>query len=120
MLQNSALGFGWLAANSLMHKPVHASGSIPSHKATAKSVVFLFMAGGPSHIDTYDPKSELTRLDGHETPESIRKNFKATAMFGNGTRLLMASPFRFHHYGECGLPASELVTHTARHMDELC
>ena len=41
-------------------------------------------------------------------------------MFGNGTRLLMASPFRFHHYGECGLPASELVTHTARHMDELC
>ncbi len=120
MLQNSALGFGWLAANSLMHKPVHASGSIPSHKATAKSVVFLFMAGGPSHIDTYDPKSELTRLDGHETPESIRKNFKATAMFGNGTRLLMVSPFRFHHYGECGLPASELVTHTARHMDELC
>ena len=78
------------------------------------------MAGGPSHIDTYDPKSELTRLDGRETPESIRKNFKATAMFGNGTRRLMANPFKFRQYGECGLPASELVTHTAEHIDELC
>ena len=121
MLQESALSFGWLAAAGLMAE--QATGVEPklsSHSPTAKSVVFLFMAGGPSHIDTYDPKPELTRLDGQETPESIRKNFKATAMFGNGTRKLMASPFSFRNYGECGLPASSLVSHTASQMDELC
>ena len=121
MLQGGTLSFGWLAATGLMaDEQAHDATLAPTHKATAKSVIFLFMAGGPSHIDTYDPKSELTKLDGQETPEIIRKNFKATAMFGNGTRRLMASPFKFRHYGECGLPASELVTHTAEHIDELC
>ena len=122
MLQMSALGFGWLAASSLLSDERAKAAPALQHASTApaKSVVFLFMAGGPSHIDTYDPKPTLTRLDGQETPESIKKTFKATAMFGNGTRRLMASPFKFRNYGECGMPGSELVQHTSMHMDELC
>ena len=122
MLQRSAFGFGWLAASGLIEQEQlgAAKPNRQSDNATAKSVVFLFMAGGPSHIDTYDPKPLLTELDGQETPESIRKTFKATAMFGNGTRRLMASPFKFENYGECGMPGSELVPHTSQHMDDLC
>ncbi len=124
MLRASALGFGWLATTSLFADDGRTVASVPLPKISrppgASSVIFLFMAGGPSHVDTYDPKPELTRLDGQETPESIRRNFQASAMQGNGTRKLMASPFRFRRYGESGLPASSLVEHTARYIDELC
>jgi hypothetical protein len=122
MLQCSALGFGWLAASKLLaeNPPVKVKGSHPTHPPAATNVVFLFMAGGPSHIDTYDPKPELTRLDGQATPESIQEHFQASAVQGNGTRKLMASPFRFRRFGESGLWASNLVEHTAEHIDDLC
>jgi len=123
MLQRSALGMGWVAAAGLMASDRPATAKEPSTVAAAghaTSVIFLFMAGGPSHVDTYDPKPLLTRLDGQQTPESIRKTFRSSAVQGNGTRKLMASPFRFRRYGESGLPASELVRHTAEHIDDLC
>lgn len=123
MLERSALGFGWLAASGLLaeRRPATAAAmSQLSHRPTAQNVVFLFMAGGPSHIDTYDPKPELTRLDGQNTPDSIRQLFQASAVQGNGTRKLMASPFRFRQYGDSGLWASNLVEQTAQHIDELC
>ena len=124
MLQRSALGFGSLAAAWMLTQERQAAKAselpLPAHPPTARSVIFLFMAGGPSHVDTYDPKPELTRLDGQDTPESIRRNFQASAKQGNGTRKLMASPFRFRQYGQSGLPASDLVRHTARHIDDLC
>lgn len=124
MLQSSMLGFGWMAASHLLGETTstQAAGILkqPAHQPTAKNIVFLFMAGGPSHIDTYDPKPQLTRLDGQTTPESIRRNFQASAVQGNGTRKLMASPFSFQQYGESGLFASNLVKHTAEHIDDLC
>ena len=121
MLQQSALSIGWMAASSLLGegKPATNKVTLPGG-GHATSIIFLFMAGGPSHIDTYDPKSDLTKLDGQPTPESIRKTFQSSAVQGNGTRKLMASPFRFRRYGQSGLPASELVQHTAEHVDDLC
>jgi hypothetical protein len=124
MLQRSVQGFGWLAASSLLAQDqatglAGAMQQLP-HSPTANNVVFLFMAGGPSHVDTYDPKPELTRLDGQTTPESIQKHFQASAVQGNGTRRLMASPFRFRQFGESGQWGSTLVEQTARHIDDLC
>ena len=122
MLCCSALGFGWLAASKLLaeNQPANINRSRPTHPPAATNVVFLFMAGGPSHVDTYDPKPELTRLDGQVTPKSIQQHFQASAVQGNGTRTLMASPFRFRRFGESGLWASNLVEHTAEHIDDLC
>ena len=129
MLKGTCLGFGALALGRLLGREGAGSGAVASGlEATtlshfsprAKNVIFLFMGGGPSQIDTFDPKPELTRLDGQETPESIRKLFKRTATMGNGTRKLMGSPFRFQRYGESGLPVSDLLPAMARHIDDLC
>jgi hypothetical protein len=123
MLARTGLGFGSLALAGLVAEEASALASPvkPAHQtATADSVIFLFMGGGPSHIDTFDPKPELTRLDGQETPESIRRLFKRTAAMGNGTRTLMASPFQFRQYGQSGIPVSDLLPAMREHVDDLC
>ncbi len=82
-LRNSGLGLGWLAALDLLQRDGRAApteGPLaprrPPLPATAKSVIHLFMQGGPSHIDTFDPKPLLTKLDGQHPPESfgVRKS----------------------------------------------
>src|ERR1700712_3464939 len=78
-LRNSGLGLGWLAAMSLLDKnasaePLSANPLAPKKPpkpATAKSVISLFMQGGPSHMDTFDPKPLLTKLSGQHPPESF-------------------------------------------------
>ncbi|MEO2046847.1 MAG: DUF1501 domain-containing protein [Pirellulales bacterium] len=123
MLRHTGLGFGALALAGLVADDRPASASVPlsvRHEATAKSVIFLFMGGGPSHVDTFDPKPDLTRLDGQETPESIQRLFQRTASMGNGTRTLMASPFTFSQYGQSGHPVSSLLPAIAEQVDELC
>ena len=126
MLRQSSLGFGWVALSGLLSEQRNASAAAsaantrPAFRPRATSVVFLFMGGGPSHVDTFDPKPTLSRLDGQDTPESIAKLFKRTATMGNGTRKLMASPYKFQQYGECGQPVSEIFPQTAKHVDDLC
>lgn len=127
LLERSGMGLGSLAFWNLLMEDglLQAEGSknlsTPiDPNARAKSVIFLFMGGGPSHIDTFDPKPELNRLDGQDTPESIQKLFKRTATMGNGTRKLMACPFEFKQHGKSGLPVSSLLPHTAQHVDDLC
>ena len=66
-LQTTGLGIGWLAALDLFG----AQDKKPPLPATAKSVIHLFMQGGPSHVDTFDPKPLLTKLDGQHPPESL-------------------------------------------------
>jgi hypothetical protein len=129
MLERTGLGFGALALGGLLARESRAERAsasdrsparLPHHPPRAKSVVFLFMGGGPSHVDTFDPKPDLTRLHGQETPESIRRLFPRTSAMGNGTRTLMASPFKFRNYGQSGLPVSDLLPAIAEHVDELC
>ena len=128
MLERSSFGFGSVALSSMMLQERTAAATLrddrlvakPHFEPTATSVIFLFMGGGPSQVDTFDPKPELTKLGGQETPESIRKTFLRTATMGNGTRKLMASPFTFKQYGECGQPVSSLFPSTAQHVDDLC
>ncbi len=119
-LKNSAIGFGWLAASALMQQmQASEAGSqtlhSPFHFAPrAKRVIFMFMKGGPSQVDTFDYKPQLNKDDGKPLPfDKPRVQFAAT---GN----LLASPWRFRQYGESGIPVSSLFPHVARHVDDIC
>jgi hypothetical protein len=82
----------------------------------AKSVIWLFMEGGPSHIDLFDPKPELNKLAGQPMPASFGKPI--TAM-GTGGNTLMASPRTWKQHGQSGLWVSEWYPHIARHVDDM-
>lgn len=88
----------------------------PHHKPTAKSVIWLFMEGGPSHIDLFDPKPKLNELDGQPMPASFGKPI--TAM-GTGGNSLMGSPRQWKQHGQSGLWVSDWYPHVARHVDDL-
>ncbi len=120
MLQQSAVGFGSLALASMVGGEARAMDASPlapalSHiTARAKRVIFLFMSGGPSQVDTFDPKPLLTRDDGKPLPfDKPRVQFNTTAN-------LMKSPWSFKQYGESGLWVSELFPHLAQRVDDLC
>ncbi len=121
LLQRSAGGFGYLALQALLAKetvqaaPENPLASKPvKFPARAKRVVFLFMKGGPSHVDTFDPKPLLQRDDGKPYPfAQPRVQFAATGK-------LLKSPWSFKQYGESGLAVSELFPNVARHVDDLC
>lgn len=117
MLAASANGFGALALAGLLADEArasnHATASTQPHFAPrAKSVIFLFMDGGVSHVDSFDPKPKLDELDGQPFAES--KNPTA-----NGNRQWLKSPWKFAPRGESGMPISELFPHIAAHADEL-
>lgn len=80
----------------------------------AKRVIFLFMQGGPSQIDTYDPKPRLDRDDGKQVEFHVARTRKITP------ERVFKSPWRFRQYGECGQPVSELFPHMAQHVDDYC
>lgn len=83
------------------------------HPARVQRVIFLFMHGGPSHVDTFDYKPALQRADGHPLPFEAPANLDAKPV-------LMKSPWKFSRHGQSGLWASELLPQTAAHIDELC
>ncbi|MBI1842179.1 MAG: DUF1501 domain-containing protein, partial [Verrucomicrobia bacterium] len=121
LLTGSAAGFGWLAASALMAENAPSRSQInplavkPSPlPPRAKRVIFLFMKGGPSHLDTFDPKPLLDRDDGKPFPgQKPRVQFAATGA-------LLKSPWAFRNHGRSGLPVSELFPHVARCVDDLC
>ncbi len=85
----------------------------PHYAPRAKQVIFLFMNGGPSHVDTFDPKPSLEKYAGQQ-PEELMKEAQ------RGVGKLFASPFKFSRYGENGIEVSELYPHTAQAIDEIC
>jgi len=108
-------GFGGLALIDLLSRDARAAAKAPHFPAKAKHAVFLFMNGAPSHIDTFDPKPELTRLNG--TP------YKGNLVVGSNNRPighLMQSPFEFRHCGQSGLEISSIFPCTSRFADDLC
>ncbi|MBM3975406.1 MAG: DUF1501 domain-containing protein [Planctomycetes bacterium] len=114
ILRHSCLGFGGLALASLFSREGAAQSLAPHHAARAKRVIFLFMHGGPSQIDTFDYKPLLQRDDGKPFPgDKPRIQFAQT---GN----LLASPWKFAQHGESGQWVSELFPNVARHVDKLC
>ena len=121
MLARCAGGFGGAALAALLNDkaygaaPVKALGNVqPHHPARAKSVIFLYMDGGPSQIDTFDPKPLLDKE--HGNPIKLKT---PPTQFANVGKVLK-SHWKFRNYGECGLPVSDLLPHTAACADELC
>lgn len=88
----------------------------PHHAPKAKSVIWLFMEGGPSHIDLFDPKPKLNEMHGQPMPESFGKVI--TAM-GTASNNLMGSPRKWKRYGQAGTWVSDWYPHVAQHVDDI-
>ncbi len=124
-LRRSSMGFGWLAFAGLANNGV-AAGTAESQFSSlqselhyaprAKRVIFLFMDGGVSHVDSFDPKPELTRQSGQPAkwrPDPLSQSISAG-------RKWLGSPWEFKQYGQSGLWVSDLFPHAAKVVDELC
>lgn len=111
MLQRAGAGFGMLPLAGLLQGQCGANESIqgPHFAPKAKRVIFLFMNGAPSHVDTFDPKPKLAEFEG-KLPDGMKTR-------GNG---YMPSPFRFAPQGESGVVMSELFPNLADCADDLC
>ena len=118
LLRSSACGFGLLGLQSLFAEEGQSdplAARSPHFAARAKRVIFLFMHGGPSQIDTFDPKPRLTLDHGKPLP------FKRPLTFAEGSMgNLLKSPWQFRQHGQSGLPVSELFPNVARFADDLC
>jgi len=123
VLKNAAFGFGSVALASLMADKGFAGlidddgqkGTVNAthHPAKVKRVVYLYMDGGPSQIDTFDPKPRLEKDNGK--PFSMKIEPTQFNNIGN----VLQSPWKFKQYGESGTPVSELFPHVAKHVDDL-
>jgi hypothetical protein len=128
-LDRCGMGFGWLGLAGVMLQAGELVATAcgddadrsahplaprpPQFPAKAQRVVHLFMNGGPSHVDTFDPKPLLSKYHGQPLPTANLATERKTGA-------AMRSPFQFRHFGQSGLEASELFIHTARHADRLC
>ena len=128
-LNRFGLGLGGLAlADLLGPTSVRAAGDFdhgilgaPHGLPRAKRVIYLFMSGGPSQLETWDYKPLLNERHGQELPDSVRRGQRLTGMSGNQASLPLAgSAFKFAQHGKSGTWASELLPHTARVVDDLC
>jgi hypothetical protein len=131
LLRNTAAGFGNVALMAMLGDFATGSRSLASEQAATKSdsplaakvphlparakrIIFLFMKGGPSHVDTFDPKPMLDRDHGKPPPFPLpRVTFAAQGS-------LLRSPWKFRQHGQSGLSVSELFPHVAKHVDDLC
>lgn len=95
-----------------------AAVSQPNFVPRAKNVIFLFMMGGPSHLDLFDPKPRMGALHGQPMPNSLVQAKKSAT--GGILETVMASPRKFQRYGQSGIEFSELLPYTATMADEIC
>ncbi len=106
-------GFGALAANALLAR----DGQMAHFAAQADAVIFLFLYGGPSQVDTFDPKPALETWADKPIPAYRKED---GFFMGETKPTAMPSPWRFHRHGASGLEISELFPHLSRHADDLC
>ncbi len=117
-LSRCGMGMAGVAAGGLLAPSATVAGNplavkSPHYRPRAKRVIHLFMNGGPSHVDTFDPKPKLTEYHGRELPiETLKTERKTGAAFG--------SPFQFSKHGENGVEVSDLFPNVAKHIDDIC
>ena len=117
-LAGSSAGFGLLALAGMVGTTASAApGAVrPAPGRRARSVIFCFMDGGPSHVDTFDPKPTLARHEGKPIGEAnVSRRSQSAA-----SRVWLGSPWTFRQRGQSGLPVSDLLPHLAGVADELC
>ena len=131
LLRQTAMGFGSVALAQLMasegllaaqgsakpgeNLPLDLKARAPHHTPRARAMISLFMHGGPSHVDLFDPKLELARNNGKEYQGEVGYSFVNRA-----SKKLLGSPWKFSKHGQCGTEVSELLPHTARVVDDIC
>ena len=124
MLSQCANGFGAVALAAIMADGDRAASAASDNEGRStttgthfepkvRNVIFLYMDGGVSQVDTFDPKSELDKQNGKPFPSKIEKT-----QFNNIGNTL-ASPWKFKNYGECGTPVSDLFPHVGQHVDDM-
>ncbi|MFM7057859.1 MAG: DUF1501 domain-containing protein, partial [Planctomycetota bacterium] len=123
MLSQCGMGFGAVALAELLRteqlrgaerEPLNPMQPRPAQlPSRVKHVIHLFMNGGPSHVDTFDPKPELQRRGGELLSGGNLKTERPTGA-------LFPSPWRFRRHGQSGIEVSELFPHTAQHVDDMC
>lgn len=116
VLTNACCGMGSLALGSLLAENGHTAQPHAAFHGKAKSVIFLFMAGGPSHIETFDPKPLLNRLDGQPRPSEFGE---AKYQFVQSDAKLLGTHTTFQRYGESGIEVSNLFPNMAKCVDDL-
>ena len=109
-------GLASAAADEPSGRASALSARLPPRPAKAKNVIFLFMAGGPSHVDTFDPKPLLNKLDGEVRPAEFGE---AKYQFVRKDARLLGSKWKFHRHGASGIEVSELFPHTSKLIDEI-
>jgi hypothetical protein len=120
LLRRAATGFGTVglcsalqSASGMSPRPDGMKGvQVVHHPAQAKRVIFLFMNGAPSHVDTFDPKPMLAKHEGEAPSEDIAGKNRAAGY--------MPSPFKFTAHGESGVVMSELLPNLSKHADDMC
>jgi hypothetical protein len=123
LLRTAACGFGSLALAGLCQEQSAAAGGagsqlVPMFAPRAKRIIFVFMQGGPSHVDTFDYKPVLEQHHGEKLAFRDARKMAKTGMTGEET--VMKSLWQFRQYGECGHWVSDLFPEVARHVDDLC
>ena len=115
-----ASGLGTLALASLMKQDglLGAEQQLAHFAPRAKRCIYLFMEGGPSQMDLFDPKPRLHELDGQPRPESLLKDIKFAFIQKEAARI-MGSPRTFKRYGECGMELSDLLPHLSTCVDDI-
>ena len=114
LLCRSGVGFGMLGLAGLLadERTVQAANAIKPHFVPkAKRVIHFFLNGGPSHVDTFDPKPALVKYAGQPVPNTLITERKTGHAF--------PSPFKFKAYGQSGIEVSELFAKTAKHIDDI-
>jgi hypothetical protein len=117
LLRRTGMGFPALGLGAMLHAGTTSAASplapkAPPLAAKAKRVIHLFMNGGPSHVDTFDPKPSLTKFHGKPIPIHLRTERKTAGA--------MASPFQFAKHGQAGTEVSEIFPNIASVVDDLC
>ncbi len=120
-LTDAFCGFGALAYSAMEAQAATRYNPLapkaPHHAAKAKNVIFLFMAGGPSHLETFDPKPLLNQLDGQKRPAEFGE---AKYQFVTGDARILGTKRTFQKYGQAGIDVSDLLPHQSKIVDDLC
>ena len=118
-IEQCGIGMGAFALNHLLNQSAY--GQLPAgkthHPPRAKNVIFLFMAGAPSHLEMFDYKPQLAKFDGTLPPPDLIKGYRAAFINPNST--LLGPKFKFSKYGQSGAELSELLPHTAQIVDQI-
>ncbi len=121
LLSRAGRGFGAVAFASMLQgaETNPLAPRLPPEAAKAKAVISLFMHGGVSHVDTFDPKPELTKRTGQPLSLELAKTIKTSFIHDPTKAILRGSPWKFQPGGTCGTPVSDLYPHVRQRMDDI-